>query len=236
MNNNITSYIGDRIRFLRRKQNISNKTMASLLGKSCSTISKYEAGAISIDIYTLYQIAEVLHVSVSDLLVSPTAENNPIPSNSNTFNSEQLLFLYYHDGSHKDISKAYLKIHPLSSQESDVYCYLDNPPFYSHHFANYVYHGTMYAYDLISYVFLTNPGNPVDRLDISFLNPLHQSQCTWGILSSILHNPIAPYITKVLISRTTLSEQDIADIGLQFTKEELKWLKKSNIILIENEK
>ena len=237
MNSNISAYIGSRIRLLRQEQNISNKKMASLLGKSYSTISKYETGAIAIDINTLYQIARILHVSLSELTSIPEEENHSVHQPRTPFGDEQILYLYYHDGSNKNISKAYLRIYRSSfKNETEVYCYLDNPPFLSRDIAGFIYHGTMYSYDFITYIFLTNPANAVDRLNIIFLNPLHQSQSTWGILSSILHNPIAPYVTKVLISKSLLSNQDITSMNLQFTKEELKWMKKESIIYIRNEK
>ncbi|MDO4555070.1 MAG: helix-turn-helix transcriptional regulator [Lachnospiraceae bacterium] len=237
MKNDISTYIGNRIRHLRRQKNVSNKEMAQLLGKSPSAVSKYESGTVAIDIQTLYEIAQILEVSLAELTAMPEEANSHILTPGSPFGSQRDLYLYYHDGTGKGVTNAHLKIQNQPSRhQTEVYCYLGANLSYRYDIGDFVYRGKMESFDFVTYLSLINPGNPVDRLSLCFLNPLHQSDKTWGILSSLLHNPITPYFTKVLISMEPLSDSDLSEEVLHFSKEELKWLKKENIIYVKNEK
>lgn len=56
------SGVGSRIRACRKAQNLSQKELANRINKTYASVSKYERGEISIDIYTLYEIAMALGV------------------------------------------------------------------------------------------------------------------------------------------------------------------------------
>lgn len=56
----ISQEIGRRIRAFRKMRKLTLDELALIIYKSKSTISKYEKGEISIDIETLYDIADAL--------------------------------------------------------------------------------------------------------------------------------------------------------------------------------
>ena len=56
----ISTLVGQQIRECRKKRNMTLEDMAGLIGKSRSTISKYEKGEIPVDMETLYMIARTL--------------------------------------------------------------------------------------------------------------------------------------------------------------------------------
>lgn len=64
--------VGKLIRRARETVNLSQEDLSSQLGLTRTSISNFERGKQHIQIHTLYQIADILNVPVSDLL--PTVE------------------------------------------------------------------------------------------------------------------------------------------------------------------
>lgn len=60
---NITREVGSRIRYARKSRGMSMDELAQAIYKTRSAISKYENGQISVDIATLYDIANALKVT-----------------------------------------------------------------------------------------------------------------------------------------------------------------------------
>ena len=71
---NITREVGSRIRYARKSRGMSMDELAQAIYKTRSAISKYENGQISVDIATLYDIANALKVSIYDLLYRNTPD------------------------------------------------------------------------------------------------------------------------------------------------------------------
>lgn len=59
--------IGDAIQYYRKKQKITQKQFAKIIGKSCSTIQKYEIGIVVPHIDILQKIAGALDVSIEQI-------------------------------------------------------------------------------------------------------------------------------------------------------------------------
>ena len=72
----ITREVGSRIRYARKSRGMSMEELAQAIYKTRSAISKYENGQISVDIATLYDIANALNVSIYDLLHRNTPDIN----------------------------------------------------------------------------------------------------------------------------------------------------------------
>ncbi|MEG0377338.1 MAG: helix-turn-helix transcriptional regulator, partial [Eubacterium sp.] len=67
----VNTQVGAQIRMYRKMAKISIDEMAQTIGKSRATVSKYETGAIAIDISTLFEISSVLDISASYLMDIP---------------------------------------------------------------------------------------------------------------------------------------------------------------------
>ena len=63
----INIHVGKMIRKYRKAANLTLQQLADAIHKSRATICKYENGDISMDIETLYEISQVLQVSVPQL-------------------------------------------------------------------------------------------------------------------------------------------------------------------------
>ena len=65
----VSIHVGQRIRLYRKTKNLTIETFAGMIHKSKATVSKYENGDISIDIETLFTIAQALGVPVNQLIM-----------------------------------------------------------------------------------------------------------------------------------------------------------------------
>jgi transcriptional regulator with XRE-family HTH domain len=73
--------IGDRIRTARQKQNISQKRLADSLRMPSSTLANYEMNRRKPNIGTVLKIADVLGLSITDLLEDSSKEAQQIVAN-----------------------------------------------------------------------------------------------------------------------------------------------------------
>ena len=75
----ISTLVGQQIRECRKKRNMTLEDMAGLIGKSRSTISKYEKGEIPVDMETLYMIARTLEAPIEQFLYTlPATLPHPV--------------------------------------------------------------------------------------------------------------------------------------------------------------
>ena len=92
----ITMEIGRRIRGTRKKRNMTLEELAAEIHKSKAAVSKYERGEISIDIETLYEIADALHIHVEQLLYCrPAADSVNFQGNAPGFFAGLVQFYGY---------------------------------------------------------------------------------------------------------------------------------------------
>lgn len=61
-------YIGENIKRLRREKNITQETLAEILGVSCAAVSKWERGDTYPDITLIFPLADFFGISVDELL------------------------------------------------------------------------------------------------------------------------------------------------------------------------
>ena len=82
--------LGNRIKFLRKRANITQSELAEKLNLSFGTISKYEKDEISIPSETLLKIANIFNVSTDFLLGRVDIKNESIPIAASTKGSIDL--------------------------------------------------------------------------------------------------------------------------------------------------
>ena len=108
---NITREVGSRIRYARKSRGMSMDELAQAIYKTRSAISKYENGQISVDIATLYDIANALKVSIYDLLYRNT------PDIDQEYNAEVPAFF-------REVSQLYIYVLlRRPGQPCPVYCH-----------------------------------------------------------------------------------------------------------------
>lgn len=237
-----SQHVSQRIKFYRKVKHMSLETLAQKIHKSKSTLSKYENGHIAVDVETLYEIAEVLEINISQFVdYTPVHHQIRFSPCDNPLGNQNDFYIYYYDGRTKKITKTFLLLNPGSGTEKTenansitCYCYMDVPSFEKHVLCKYFYTGTMTFNDLVSYITLDNLNNPIEKIYMCFINPFHHTLDTQGLMMGISYNPITPFTLKFTLSKTPLAESLLTreNIGLQ--KSELKFIKTLNMLLLNN--
>ena len=85
--------LGKKIKYFRKANNLSTEELGKAIGKSKTTINRYENNEILLDILTAIEICNVLNIDLNDICDNSlhSVENN---ITENPFNSD-LLYLYY---------------------------------------------------------------------------------------------------------------------------------------------
>ncbi len=85
--------LGQKIKYFRKSKNISTEELGRIIGKSKTTIVRYENNEILPDILTAIEICNTLNIDLNDLC-DTSLHNIDKSENINPFNSD-LLYLYY---------------------------------------------------------------------------------------------------------------------------------------------
>lgn len=77
--------MGNRIREIRKRRNLTQKQLAAKIGVADSTVSQYETGKRSVDNETLLKLGEVLGVSIDEILGREGLREAPAKDATPTF-------------------------------------------------------------------------------------------------------------------------------------------------------
>lgn len=233
---NRTEHIGSRMRLYRKALNYTMDDLAQAICKSKSTISKYECGDVSIDAETLFDIADALHISVSQLMdFCPEEISTPAFSPRGFFSSPGLYYLY-HLGSAAHIIRSVLEITSSGDiqQPYAVNFYNDVAGYENLHNCFFFYHGNVSYSDVYVNFTLENQSNHVEKCFITAVNPLSGGNRTMGIVSGISNHYLMPVSYKALFSRQIIKNKSQILDALKFSKQELTHLKKDCMLMLTN--
>ena len=109
----VTENTGKAIRTFRKKNKLTVQELADRICKSKATVSKYESGKISLDLDTLFDIAQVLQVRLEQLLYMPP-ENVPTETVTvpNFFKNLNHMYIYMYDGRNNHLNRTIINVFP----------------------------------------------------------------------------------------------------------------------------
>ncbi|WP_292017922.1 helix-turn-helix domain-containing protein, partial [Megasphaera sp. UBA4233] len=109
----VTENTGKAIRTFRKKNKLTVQELADRICKSKATVSKYESGKISLDLDTLFDIAQVLQVRLEQLLYMPP-ENVPTETVTvpNFFKNLNHMYIYMYDGRNNHLNRTIIDVFP----------------------------------------------------------------------------------------------------------------------------
>ena len=112
----INTHVGKMIRKYRKAANLTLQQLADAIHKSRATICKYENGDISMDIETLYEISQVLQVSVPQLtdigrLQEEADHSSAYAARKSPFFQAKMLYFYFYDGRYNRMKDGVINIH-----------------------------------------------------------------------------------------------------------------------------
>lgn len=87
----LAKYVGQRIRYFRKKKGLTQRQLGEMIGKSNNTISNYETGIISPEQDALFAITRALDCTLDDLF-PPPGDNDRMLDRAATLSEKELSF------------------------------------------------------------------------------------------------------------------------------------------------
>lgn len=231
----LTVHVGRKIKLFRKIRGLSVDQLAERIHKSKATVYKYENGEIAVDTNVLADISAALKVEPTYFFDLPSAIRDSQPRIS--FLNTSKLYTYYYDGRIRRVVKSLLSIRQRTGEKDEsedykVSFFMNLKDFSQPEVARYIYSGFISSHEMVSYCILDNITLPIETLVIQLIHPFQTSLYTWGLFMGLSDQPLAPMTTKILISKTPLTAQELEEYPLMFTKEELKRIRQQNAILL----
>ncbi len=236
----LNQHIGGRIRAYRKEQKMTLQQLADKIHKSRATVSKYENGEITLDIETLYEISDALHVSLSQLTdFRPSGqEYRPVSSVSagkSPFFQANRLYFYFYDGRYNRLKDGVINIYERKDHSGDYEASLSISAVTPTGRSSEIYYTgkVMYSDMLIRFSFV-NQCNSLEEDLLYIFNPLERRDFTEGLLCGISSADLRPCAFKCLVTLTPQETDDALRNQLLITKKEIQRWHKLNMWIMDN--
>ena len=235
-----TYHVGQQIRKYRKAGKITLQQLADAIHKSRATVCKYENGEISVDIETLYEISQVLQVSMAQLTTYQASEDRLVGnalelSNKNPFFQAKKLYFYFYDGRYQRMKDGIIDIY---DKQEDSGCYKATLSICTAsatgRSSEIFYTGKVLYSDMLIRFSFVNQYNPLEEDLLYIFNPLERRDFTVGLLCGISSADLMPCAFKCLI---TLKPQELTEKFRQqllFTKKDLKRWEQLNMLMVDH--
>lgn len=232
----ISALVGQQIRECRKKRNMTLEDMAGLIGKSRSTISKYEKGEIPVDMETLYMIARTLEAPIEQFLYTLPA-TLPHPARSvvspSFFHGISKIYSYIFDGRSSQLIRCRFDILSESgSPEYKVMLYMNFLDHDRYKNCENTYWGYIEHFDALTNIQLTNQDSPMEKASVQILASYLSSETKWGLFNGFSSRPMMPIAAKMLLSRSRLPEDEALIRQLKISREDIRLLKLYNMFSV----
>lgn len=227
--------IGKRLHTFRKIKKMTLDDLSLIICKSKSTLSKYEKGEISLDIETLYELAEALQIHVEQLLYTPSKPAS-FTSRSDCpafFNGLSQFYSYLYDGRSKRLIRCVFDV--LSETENHKYklmMYMNFKDYEHYQNCENTYWGYIEHYDALTVIQVTNQDTPMEKATAQILAAYLDSNTKWGLFNGFSSRPMMPIAIKMLFSKTKLKEDDALLEQLKVSKEDIRLLKLYNMLSV----
>ena len=203
--------LGKKIKYFRKANNISTEELGKAIGKSKTTINRYENNEILLDILTAIEICNALNIDLNDICDN-SIHNIEKNISKNPFNTD-MLYLYY-------ISKNGIVISSIEITESKYTNYVLMKNGLTKTKYKQEYTGVMESNYNTAFICLTNAiNNPgLDKFQIEI--DLHSKidNMYYGMFLGISDNTHKPTARKCIITDTLITSAE--KLGILF--EELR--------------
>ena len=233
----ISIHVGQKIRLYRKMKGLTIEVFAGMIHKSKATVSKYENGDISIDIETLFVIAQALEIPVNQL-IDYTKEEAPAEGEGTVNHqlTKSRYYMYFYDGRRNRIARNIIEVQDGGQEngvfDANMYAYLEN--FDNYYQCKLLYHGVMRRYDTFVNFNFENQNNKVERAFLYAINSFSHSGRMAGLYCGLSTQPILPACFKFVLSPEILEEDEELKAELMVSKEDIKVLKKMNMFVVSD--
>lgn len=238
----INQYIGKRVRNYRKMKKMTLQQLADAIHKSRATVSKYENGEITLDVETLYEIAEVLEVELSQLAsYHQEKETEAVYSmverdGESPFFKADRLYVYFYDGRYDRLKESIIDIHKGVCNEDgscDASMAIRSTTSAGRSSEVYYTGNVLYSDMLIRFSFL-NQYNKLEQDLLYIFNPLELRDFTEGLLCGISSADLMPCAFKCLVTLAPTDRYEALRERLMFTQKELRRWQKLNMLIVDN--
>jgi transcriptional regulator with XRE-family HTH domain len=231
----ISAEIGNKIRQFRQGRKMTLDELALAIHKSRSTLSKYERGDISVDIDTLYELANALGIRTEQLLYTPTSEKVPLQREVTPafFQNLTRFYCYYFDGRNgKLIRSAFDVFSRTGVNQCKIAMYMNFKDLTHYQQAENTYWGYMEHFDSMTLIELTNQNNPMEKASIQILASFLDAETKWALWNGVSSRPLMPVAAKMLFSKKRLTEDASLLRDLKISKEDIQRMKYYNMFSV----
>ena len=227
--------IGKRLRNYRKIRNLTLEDVSAKIGKSRSTISKYEKGEIAIDVETLYELAAVYRVYPEQLLVP--AKQEPAPKRERGiaafFQGLQQFYGYLFDGRSNSLIECVFDVRfDAQTQRNRIMLYMNYDCIEYYQRCENTYSGFMDHYDALTTVSLVNNETPMEKASLQILAPYLDADRKWALWTGFSSRPMMPVATKMLLTKEPLPETPELLRELKISKEDIRLMKLYNMFSV----
>lgn len=222
--------LGSSIRSARMAAGLKQSDLANEIGRSIASVSKYERGDCAIDSYTLMNIADVLNVSVTQLLPHTDRLGKVIADDQRWSILTRHDTFYLHNIGYisQRLCCSLIKI-DWSVNEAIMYVDMGLPVKTIDLHAESILRGHIYSTSASTSIWVNNPIAPIDFYHIVI------NSADWYAGKQICHINYSTtdwrsVASKGVITTTPDCPENIGEL-LAFSKEELKEIKKKNQVL-----
>ncbi len=215
--------LGEKIKYFRKTRNMSTEELGDAIGKSKTTIVRYENNEILPDILTIVEICNAFNIDFNDLC-SKSMHSLETNINQNPFNTN-LLYLYY-------ISKGGIIISSIEITENNNSNYILMKNGLTNKKYKQEYTGVMECTYNTAFICLTNAiNNPgLDKFQIEI--DLHSkiNDMYYGIFLGISDNTHRPTARKcILADKLIVSVKGLTELfeNLRINAEDIKDMEKT---------
>ena len=223
----LSDHIGKRIKLYRKNKHMTQSEFARVINKSKSAVSKYECGEISIDIETLYEIADVLEISIHQLLDFDTKKDYQIPGVQGFFSAPTHFYVYYLNRGQTNLCRGVLEINRTDEDIYSTVFFADVKDYKNLYSCDHLYFGDIHYSDSYVNMIMENQSNRTERLFINIANPFNNNATlTVGMVCGISDKYLVPVALKGIFSKSRLPEDAALNEALRISKDDFSSMKK----------
>jgi|GEM_PF-3146618 len=222
--------LGGNIRTFRTEAGLTQGDLAKAIGRSIASISKYERGDCAVDSYTLFNIAEVLNVTTTQLL--PDQRRTPRGAEAggqqwSIISRYDRFYLYNYGFISQRLCCSQIDI---NWEDGTATMHVDmgrTPKGFQQ--ANMILHGHVYATSACTTILVNNPIAPIDYFHIVI------NSADWYAGKQTCHVSYSTVDWRTVAAKGVIMTRPECppniDELIAFTKEDLRVIKKSNLVL-----
>lgn len=221
--------LGQKIKACRKAKGITLTELADTIHRSPASLSKYESGDVNIAIDALVEICTALNVDIAEFLPATYSDPDNVDVLKYKKHFVDQLYIYWYSGDAKKVKSALIEnSHP--SMKSVLY--FDTDTKHMEYQSDFIYHGTVSYSDTSITFYYTNEAPPFDKVFIRMPLLFKKGRRQTGIMSciSLYYQGIT---LKILVSYEPLTVTDEIRNELLMTPEEIKELKRTNMLIIK---